>query len=268
VRSRPTTATRRFIIAAAAGSLVTTLMLGCGGSDAAVPAPSEATTEPTTSSIDTCSGAEGSESDLPASYRIKGKDLMGDVDGDGKEDRVSVRADEARPESCRYLLVVESSGGTTIVAPVAALSWPGTDPELRLLAEVDGRAGLEPVVALSPEAVYRPGAVFTMREGRLRRMRLIGIEPPIPDDIFPFDDEFPAGVDCTAEPGSIVVTFGELAEKDDRHWDIVRSFYRAAGSEFEPVRAEEFRVEVGPGAAERWPELRGDPFVSCAPRVD
>ena len=90
MRSRPTTAIRRFIIAAAAGSLVTTLMLGCGGSDAAVPAPSEATTEPTTSSTDTCSGAEGGESDLPASYRIKGKDLVGDVDGDGKEDRVSV----------------------------------------------------------------------------------------------------------------------------------------------------------------------------------
>jgi hypothetical protein len=275
VRSRPTTAIRQFIVAAAAGSVVTALMIGCGSSDTAVPAPlsgsSEATTEPTTgttSSTDTCSVAEGGESDLPASYRIKGKELVGDVDGDGKEDRVSVWADEPRPESCRYLLVVESSGGTTIVAPVAPLSWPGTDPELRLLAEVDGRAGLEPVVALSPEAVYRPGAVFTMREGELRRMRLIGIEPPIPDDLFPFDDEFPAGVDCTAEPGSIVVTFGELAEKGDRHWDIVRSFYRAAGTEFEPVRAEEFRVEVGPGAAERWPELRGDPFISCAPRVD
>ena len=112
--------------------------------------------------------------------------------------------------------MVESSGGTTIVAPVAPLSWPGTDPELRLLAEVDGRAGLEPVVALSPEAVYRPGAVFTMREGGLRRMRLIGIEPSIPDDLFPFDDEFPAGVDCTAEPGSIVVTFGAREQRAAR----------------------------------------------------
>src|SRR5687767_1721058 len=93
VRSRPTTAIRRFIAAAAAGSLMTTLMLGCGGSDAAVPSPlsgsSEATTGPTastTSSTDTCSGAEGGESDLPASYRIKGKELVGDVDEDGRED--------------------------------------------------------------------------------------------------------------------------------------------------------------------------------------
>lgn len=254
---------RRFVVVAAAAGVVATLVLGCGNSDSAAPATSGPTE---TSSTLTCSGVEGRESDL-ATYRTKGKELVGDVDGDGREDRVSVRADEARPARCRYVLVVEIAAGTTIAAPVAPLSWPGTDPEVRLLAEVDGHPGFEPVVALSPAAVYQPGAVFTMRDDELRRMRLAGSES---GDLFPFDDEFPTGVDCTGEPGAIVVTFGDLADggTDDRHWDIIRSFYRAAGSGFERVREEEFRVEVGPDAERRWPELRGDPFLSCAVRVD
>jgi hypothetical protein len=272
LRSRPTAGIRRFVITAAISGLATVLILGCGKSDAEpVPAPAspEATPGSTTtvSESPTCDEVEGGKSELPATYRTKGKELVGDVDGDGREDQVSLRVNERRPAHCRYLLVVEISAGTAIIAPVAPLSWPGTDPDLLLLAEVDGRSGVEPVIALSPAAVYRPGAVFTMRDGELRRMRLIGIAA---GDLFPFYDEFPAGVDCAPEPGAIVVTFGHLADRgeDDRHWDITRSVYRAAGSRFEPVRDEEFRVEVGPEAERRWPEIRGDPFLSCADRVD
>jgi len=211
----------------------------------------------------------GRERKLGSSRHVpnKGKELVGDVDGDDREDRASLRADEARPAPCRSVLVVESAAGDASVAPVTPLPWPGTDPDLLLLAEIDGRSGVEPVIALSPAAVYQPGAVFTMGDGRLTRMRLLGTDA---DDLFPFYDEFPAGVDCAPEPGAIVVTFGHLADRgeDDRHWDITRSVYRAAGSRFEPVRDEEFRVEVGPEAEQRWPEIRGDPFLSCADRVD
>lgn len=68
------------------------------------------------------------------------------------------------------------------------LDWLGTNPELVLLAEIDGRSGLEPAVALSPIKAYEPGAVFTMRAGELMRMRLSGRAP---GELFPFDDEFP-----------------------------------------------------------------------------
>ena len=43
-------------------------------------------------------------------------------------------------------------------ATVPPLGWPGGNPQLLLLAEIDGRPGLEPVVTLSPANVYRPGA--------------------------------------------------------------------------------------------------------------
>ena len=262
------TATLRFSVMTAVGCLATVLVLGCGRSDQAAPDPA-AVTPPTTtvSEAPTCDEIVSGSSDLPATYRVKGKELVGDVDGDGRDDRVSLREDEERPRRCGSVLVVESAAGHASVAPVAPLPWPGTDPDLLLLAEIDGRSGVEPVIALSPAAVYQPGAVFTMGDGRLTRMRLLGTDA---DDLFPFYDEFPAGVDCAAEPGTLVVTFGDLAGggMDDRHWEITRTLFRAAGSAFERVRDRELLVEVGPEAGRRWPEVRGDPFRTCGSRVD
>ena len=264
----PRTATLRFIDTAAVGCLATVLVLGCGRSDQAAPDPAAAAPPTTTASEEpTCDEIVSGSSDLPATYRAKGKELVGDVDGDGRDDRVSLREDEERPTRCGAVLVVESAAGHASVASVAPLPWPGTDPDLLLLAEIDGRPGVEPVIALSPAAVYQPGAVFTMGDGRLTRMRLLGTDP---DDLFPFYDEFPAGVDCAAEPGTLVVTFGDLAGggTDDGHWEITRTLFRAAGSAFERVRDRELLVEVGPEAGQRWPEVRGDPFRTCGARVD
>src|SRR5918996_1756174 len=270
--SRRSVPLRRTILSVVVGGVATFLMLSCQHSETAAPAPpstSPAATPAvttTTPSSPTCEGIEPAESDLLATYRTKGKELAGDVDGDGKPERVTLRADEKRPARCRYLVVVEFPTGSAIAAPVKPLSWPGTDPKLLLLTEIDGRPGVEPVIALSPAAVYRPGAVFTLGHEKLLRMRLQGVDP---GELFPFYDEFPAGVDCAGVRGTIVVTFGDLAEngRDDRHWDITRSVYRAAGRLFELVGEQEFRIDVGPKAQQRWPELGGDPFPSCPERV-
>lgn len=203
-----------------------------------------------------CDGIQGT--------RVKGKKLVGDVDADGKGDRVTLRVDTTRPARCRHLLVVQATGGNTVAAAVPPLSWPGTDPQLLLLSEIDGRAGLEPVIELSPAAVYRPGAVFTLRQGKLFRMRLERV--PV-SDLFPLYDEFPAGVDCAGPAGGIVVTQSRIATQDDGQWDVTRSFYRAAGTHFDLVRDERFRVDVGPEAGQRWPEVLGDPFLRCGGRV-
>jgi hypothetical protein len=162
------------------------------------------------------------------------------------------------------LLAVQVAGGKTAVSTVPPLPRPSNDPQLLLLAEVDGRPGLEPVITLSPAAVYRPGAVFTLSRGRLLRMTLEGA--PVPA-LFPFYDEFPAGVDCTGQPGTIVVTQGRIADEGDGSWDITRTFYRAVGVRFDLVRRGRLLVEVGAEAAQRWPEVRGDPFLRCPGRV-
>ena len=209
-------------------------------------------------SVATCDGAD------PATYRTKGKALSGDVDADGAGDRVTLRLDAERPARCRHLVVVQLESGTTSAATVPPLGWPGGNPQLLLLAEIDGRPGVEPVITLSPANVYRPALVFRLSRGELLRMRLEKATAP---EHFPLYDEFPAGVDC-AGPGTIVVTHSRIADGGDRFWDTTRSFYRAAGqARFAFVRAEKFLVDVGDEAAMRWPEVLGDPFVRCPDRV-
>ena len=206
-----------------------------------------------------CAGADAT------TYRTKGKALIGDVDADGAGDRVTLRLDAKRPARCRHVVVVQLEGGATAVATVPPLGWPGGNPQLLLLAEIDGRPGLEPVVTLSPANVYRPGLVFTLSRGRLLLMRLEQATAP---EHFPLYDEFPAGVDCAGRPGTLVVTRSAIAEGGDRFWDVTRSFYRsAAKARFVFVRTERFLVDVGDEAAARWPEVRGDPFLRCASRV-
>ncbi len=210
-----------------AALVVALALVGCGGSGTSAPAPAAAAKP----------GCDGSAD----GYRVRGRVLRGDVDGDGAADRVSLRVDRRRPPRCRYLLAVDDA-----TAPVRPFPWPGTDPRLLLLAEIDGRAGLEPVVTLSPAAVYRPGAVFTIRNGRLVRMR---------PALMPLADEFPASVDCTQTPGTIVVTVSQPAQPDS-HWKVTRTTYRAAGRRFVRVEAMRFKARVGT-------EVVGRSFRSC-----
>lgn len=222
---------------AAAAALVAVVLAGCGESGPAA-------TPPAAVKAPSCDGSLDG-------YRAKGRALRGDVDGDGAADRVTVRADRKRPRACRHVVVADL-GDRSLSAPIKPLPWFGTNPRLLLLAQIDGRAGLEPVVTMSPAAVYRPGAVFTAHEDTLVRMRLQGRRPA---DLFPLDDEFPAGVDCAGEPGTIVVTTGDVGDPDS-HFDVEQTVYEAAGPRFEQVRSERFRVEVGS-------EERVAPFRSC-----
>jgi hypothetical protein len=194
-------------------------------------------------------GCSGSDTATTAAECEGG--LVGDVDGDGQTDRV---------ELCGLALVVEGVGRVEI----EPLDWPGTDPELLLLAEIDGQPGLETVVAMSPANVYEPAAVFTVRDGALARIRFGG---GAVSELVPLDDEFPAGVDCAGRPGRLVVTSGDLARGTDRFWRISRSVLQASGTRFERVRRTWFRVRVGPEAERRWPELGGNSFRTCPDTV-
>jgi hypothetical protein len=181
-----------------------------------------------------------------AGYSVKGKTLHGDVDGDGRADRVTLRVDRRRPRACRHVVVVRR-----MAAPVRPLAWPGTRPRLLLLAEIDGRAGVEPVVTLSPANVYRPGAVYAFRRGSLVRLRLGR------GNLFPLDDEFPTETDCRGD-GEIEVVTSQVA-KDDSFWDVTRSRYRARGRRFRRLSSERFRAPVGS-------EVTGESFRSCQAR--
>jgi hypothetical protein len=85
----------------------------------------------------------------------QGQARSGDVDDDGRADRVTLRRDR-----CRHRLVAELQGGATVRVRVRPLSWPGTDPRLIKLAEI-----------------YRPGAVYSLRNDKLRRLRRTDARP-------------------------------------------------------------------------------------------
>jgi hypothetical protein len=189
----------------------------------------------------------GCDGDLTG-YHVKGKALRGDVDGDGGTERVTLRVDRRRPRACRHVVVAGKRS-----APVRPLPWPGTAPRLLLLAEIDGRAGVEPVVTMSPANVYRPGAMFAARGGRLVRLRLAR------GNLFPLDDEFPTSTDCTGEPGEIEVITSLVAE-DDSFWDVTRSRYRVRGRRFRRVGRERYRAPVGSA-------VTGESLRSCSSRA-
>ena len=218
---------------------------------------------------DTCVGVNKGATDLPSDFRVTGRGLTGDVDGDRRPDRVTLRESGHRPKACRRAIVVEPAVGESMAALVQPLDWPSPDPKLLLLADIDGRLGLEPVVALSPGAVFRPGAVFTVSDGDLVRMRLSGYGSGSLSDLFPFYDEFPIGVDCRDASGEIVVTVSEFAPQgNDSVFGITRTFYRPDRATFRPVGQKEFVVDCcNEEAKKRWPETADDPFRSCPGRV-
>jgi hypothetical protein len=227
------------------------------------------TPSPTTDGRATCAEIEEALPAVPDTYQVKGTELSGDIDGDGSAERVTVNGDDDKPERCRYMIVVESADGQKVGDVLARLPWQGwfgVDPQPLALAQIDGRPGLEVVIDITPMAVYRPGAVYTMGGGELESMRLGGRRY---GELFPIYDEFPAGSDCIEESGTIVVSDSNLADggADDSHWDVTRTFYQANGTLFERVDREEYVVEVGPPSQLQFPELRGKAFISCPDRI-
>jgi Tol biopolymer transport system component len=232
------------------------------------PSPTEgdATPSPLAPSSE-CPELDEESPDLPDSYRHVGKPLGGDVTGDGGNDRASILGNEDAPPRCRYFVAVESEDGV-ILAPITPIDWMPDVPSLLMGAEIDGEAGLELVVDFGgPMHPHRTGQVFSFEDGSLVQMRTERSEVGFPM-LFPLGGEFAAGVDC-GEPGTIVVTVGDLADggRDDRHFDVTRTFYRAEGAVFVETRKENHTVEVGT-EDERWPELAEDPFRSCPGRAD
>ena len=193
----------------------------------------------------------------------------GDVVGDGRAARIQVYEDPARPLRCRYLLLVEHPEWATFYAQIRMFPWQFDEPSLLMTAEIDGQPGVEVVIDQGgPGHPHRSGQVFTYEPdaspgaGSVVPMEL---DPPQgPSVLFPLGGEFAAGVDCVPEPGTIVVSVGELAAGGDTHYDITRTLYVAEQVTFVEVSSESFTVPVGE-QDERWPELADDPFRSCPP---
>lgn len=109
--------------------------------------------------------------------------LRGDVDGDGRGDRVFTALVRHSTPYCRFALVVVSGGRYGAVTlhkdgmgrEIGAAPWEAGTPEVDVLAPLDRQRGAEMLVAIwQGGSGRRFDAVFTMRERRFKRLNVAG----------------------------------------------------------------------------------------------
>lgn len=184
--------------------------------------------EPTQSPASRCLSEDEATAD--ASLRKPGS-LQGDVDGDGLEDEVFVAVDPQAEESCRYFLIVESSGGAKVIPITTSAFGPADDVvAVEAMVELNDQPGLEIVVDVWHGAATEFAAVFTMVDRQPIRVdtasrRRVGY-------LFAYGGSLSAlsGMDCTGKPGIIVVS-GAHAEGNE--WFIERNYFSFDGGELQ-----------------------------------
>jgi hypothetical protein len=127
---------------------------------------------PAASKASPCRGASNASE---AGSRLLGH-ARGDLDGDGRLEEVSVRANDDLPVRCRYQLVVRQSRRVrtrAVVAPIPDAAAQGYEPHLVGLAGVARGRGLEAIVDSNCCGAYVTGQwVFRERRNGLRLMRV------------------------------------------------------------------------------------------------
>ena len=202
--------------------------------------------------IAVCTAFGGSESD----WHPRGAALRGDVDGDGQAERVVIEY-RGRP-SCDFRLIAGSL--VARVRPRICDDKPGDvysgpDPHVAVLANLDGRPGLEVVVQLGHGAHTEFGDLWAVRNGRLRRFA--GPEPHLI-----YGGSVGTGsqvVDCSSLPGVLLVST-RIYDPPAR---VIRAWYQTRGLRLRRIR---WRTIWWP--AERRVRLHEfgypQPFPSCA----
>jgi hypothetical protein len=207
-------------------------------------------------SFETCKRAEQVVTSVR--YRKPGR-LVGDVDGDGSEDRVFVAVDERSPRGCGAFVAADT-GDRLLAAPLADdfISFELGLPALKTLASISPAAGSEIVVDVSAGASTQFAAVFTVADGRLARVTVPGASNPLS---FAYGGSVGhvAGVDCEAE-GRIVIS---SATPRRARYRLTRRFADARGIVWRLDRAATERVLVSLKGLRAYPEFVRSPFGSC-----
>ena len=207
-------------------------------------------------SLEPCEGAERVVTSVR--YRKPGR-LVGDVDGDGNEDRVFVAVDERARRGCGAFVAVDT-GDRLLAAPIADdfISFELGLPTLKMLASINLVAGSEIVVDVSAGASTQFAAVFTVVAGRLSRVTVPGASNPLS---FAYGGSVGhvAGIDCQSD-GRIVIS---SATPRRARYRLTRRFADARGTEWGLDRAATERVLVSLKGLRAYPEFVRSPFGSC-----
>jgi hypothetical protein len=186
--------------------------------------------------------------------------MLGDVDGDGRRDRVWIR----RVDTCRFVLVVRTARHR-LEAPLRppcekpSEVWPRGFPRVIALRPMDRTRGLEPEV-LTWQGASNSGVRFFTARGR--RLVPMGIDPePFPHDewdVGGFADAYSLH-DCLRPHvvGAVYFTYFR------RRWSIVGETYAAEGTRFVRTAIRSRKARRVGAARAIWPHVPGDGFAHC-----
>lgn len=166
---------------------------------------------------------------------------------------------------CRFFLVVRRARGRPLVARLAdplvdASAAEVRDllyPRLSALAAIDRAPGLELLVTIDQSASGGGVGVFTVRKGRIVRLRVSGA--PARTLFWILGHNYYArATDCV---GRLVVSTSAERAAPAWTWSVRRTFLRVDGTSFRRVRATVVRTR----SLDRFPEFRPDAlwFRSC-----
>lgn len=206
----------------------------------------------------------GESSNEASTWTVRGGSLAGDVDGDGKVDRVAV--EDAGPRSCRFRLSARSADrmltvplNLDICEGKPAETWDTNFPFVKGLAAIDGDPGLEIVVELGHGASTGFATIFGVEEGALREWRL-------PNRTLSYYGSVGTGhhvVDCARQKGLVVVSTLVFEEPRSVH----RSWYRAENGRLDLIRSRKAKAPGGRPLSSEFKEPQ--PFPTCtAVRAD
>jgi hypothetical protein len=192
--------------------------------------------------------------------RPQGRSVSGDVEGDGRPDRVYVVVDRTEEPGCRALLVVRGRSSLAAVGvDEGVTSFELGLPRLNSLVDIDSEEGLEIVLDVAQGASTAFVGVFSMTTGTLE-----GVRPPrlpdIPSGLFAYGGSVGHldAVDCR---GDLVMV--SRAVSQGRGYVITRRFLEPQAAEWRLRGSLTEKRSVRPQGIARFEEFSAPPFSSC-----
>jgi hypothetical protein len=186
--------------------------------------------------------------------------LRGDVDGDGRRDRIRLAVDQTGPDGCRAFLVRTDRGEREVAAiDEPRMSFDLGLPTLDSARPIDDEPGDEIVVTLVSGTSTQFYGMFTAAANGLVR---ITIEEGPHGDLFPYGGsiEHLESSDCSDDPPGLVIS-GAVPRGDD--FEIRRSFYSFEGHRLKALEEASQDAVVPFEELVSFPEFGQAPFANC-----
>ncbi|MDP9341571.1 MAG: hypothetical protein M3Q23_05570 [Actinomycetota bacterium] len=199
---------------------------------------------------------------------------MGDVDGDGSVDQVTVHARRPTNRACRYWLSVRTSRGrfTTQLPTPPRNSTARDDYEMFLAPEgmfhLPGERGRLIYVRLGLGASGSHGTLYMVRGSSIRRLAFEGErwDSRYTGNIwFPQSAEYGDATGCISGAPRTVVQTSYQGRGATATYDVTRAFFRLEGQRFVLFRKRHLVVQDS--RLGHFAELGGTPFHTCPGRI-